>query len=151
MLQCRARRIYRIRTQHGERRIYCLICTIPIAHCFFVKVFLSPLIIFPNHIKFMTPSTAGTVKTRKKPKMCICFTCQPNQVTFKSSDQIYYTFLQSALAVETNSSENLLWGATRSSGTIPKPEGDKKNQYKFHQYKYSNKGKNPRISQFLCL
>ena len=59
-------------------------------HCLFVKVFFSPLIIFPNHIKFMIPSTAGTINTRKNPKMCICLTCQPNQVALKSLDEINY-------------------------------------------------------------
>ena len=43
----------------------------------FANVFFTPLTILPNHIKFMTPSAAGTPNTRAYPKMCILMTYNP--------------------------------------------------------------------------
>lgn len=42
---------------------------------FFANVDLNPLTIFPNHIKFMIASAAGTTNIKRRPTMCICMTC----------------------------------------------------------------------------
>ena len=48
---------------------------ITIIQCLFAIIFLTPLIILPNHIKFIKESTDGTITTSKYPNVCICFTC----------------------------------------------------------------------------
>ena len=57
------------------RKRYLSIGNFNLPHCLFAKVFLNPLRIFPNHIKFIAESTAGTTNTKKKPNACICITC----------------------------------------------------------------------------
>jgi hypothetical protein len=52
-----------------------------IHHCLFAIVFFNPLIIFPNHIKFIIASADGTTKTKKYPKVCIWMTCGTNEIT----------------------------------------------------------------------
>lgn len=48
-------------------------------HRFLANVFINPLMIFPNHIKFMIASAAGTRKTNRYPNMCISMTWQRRQ------------------------------------------------------------------------
>lgn len=59
-----------------EKRSYekCDAIAIEICHCLLARVFFNPLSIFPNHIKFIAASTAGTTKTKKKPNTCIWIT-----------------------------------------------------------------------------
>lgn len=47
-----------------------------ICQSLFAKAFFNPFMIFPNHIKFMINSTAGTKKVRRQPKRLIWITCQ---------------------------------------------------------------------------
>ena len=78
-IHCRSRKIYKSwgRTISEDIR---LTSTSYIRHCLFAKVFTKPLIIFPNHIKFMVANTDGTPKTKTWPKVCILITYWAKQV-----------------------------------------------------------------------